>query len=480
MFDGRMDHALPAIEEDTFRRVPAPHVRRALDSAGLTLVGPGPAPGWVVRLADASERLVSHAVGTHPGRSALRGARHAHLHPVLDVVDAGEDEVIVCPPIVGRRLRTLSLPGAAGVAGALVAAAHACAALTSAGLGPGTWELGDLVVTPQGDLVVWVPAPAASTDDDVAALVRSGRETLGPWLAQGDPDALRLDAALAGLEVPTPDALVAACVDALVPPPRDVWSRLHGAPAGAAPTLGPADTEAGTGGGAASLPGRGARRRDVTDLRASRRRTPRARRTRRVPAAAVVGVVIVGLVGGALGGAAIGRWLRAPDLPATAERAVLGRAGGTQTVPHDAPDRTATTAPARSAIPTDPAQAAQVLTTTRIALLVHAEEVGARGNPDPEVRNRLRADLALIHAPGSALGQSDAALLDALLDGTAEVGHAGAQARSARVARAGSEPVVEVVYAMAARDGSLDERVAVLRLVSDGGRWRVADVVQPR
>lgn len=426
-----MDDALPALEDDTFRRVPPPRVRQALDGAGLTLAGPGPTPGWAVRAATGAERLVSLAVGTVPGRRSVVADAAGCLHPVLDVLPAGDDEVLVHPPLAGRRLRTFPVLGVGIVAAALVAAARATTALHEAGLGLGVWELGDVVQTAEGDLVVWVPSPVAlggAAQEDVRALVGGARELLAR-APGGDPDAPALWAALDRLAPVAPEELVHACLRVSAPP-----GIVEGAP------LSPAR--------------RAARRSDLAALRREH-----VRRPRRV----VVGVVAAGLLVGTLGGAVVGRALREGPVASASDRATTARA--------DAASVRGTAGPG------DPASAAQTLTARRVALLAQADEAGDQGLPDGTVRAALQAGLDEVHAPGSELAAADTALLADLLDGAADVEHVAAQARSARITVPGEEPVVEVVYAMAARDGSLHERVALLRLSDEGGAWRVAGVV---
>ncbi|SFF08012.1 hypothetical protein SAMN04488035_1482 [Flavimobilis marinus] len=428
-----MDDALPVLEDDTFRRVPPPRVRQALEDAGLSLAGPGPTPGWAVRAATGAERLVSLAVGTVPGRRSVVADAAGCLHPVLDVLPAGDDEVLVHPPLAGRRLRTFPVLGVGIVAAALVAAARATTALHEAGLGLGVWELGDVVQTAEGDLVVWVPSPVAlggAAQDDVRALVGGARELLAR-APDGDPAAAALWAALDGLAPRVPEELVHACLRVSGPP-----GIVEGEP------LRPAR--------------RAARRSDLAALRRDH-----VRRPRRV----VVGVVAAGLLVGTLGGAVVGRALREGPVASAADRATPPGAGA------DAASVRGTAGPG------DPASAAQTLTARRVALLAQADEAGDQGLPDGTVRAALQAGLDEVHAPGSELAAADAALLADLLDGAADVEHVAAQARSARITVAGEEPVVEVVYAMAARDGSLHERVALLRLSDEGGAWRVAGVV---
>ncbi len=429
-----MDAALPALEDDTFRRVPPPRVREALSGAGLTLVGPGPAPGWMVRSEAGSELLVSLAVGTVRARGEVAVPPGVALHPVLDVLPAGDDEVLVHPALAGRRLRTIPALGAGVVRTALVAAAQATATLHEAGLSLGAWELGDVLETTDGGVVVWVPSPGAldvSGNEDARGLLRDALALLA--CHPDDEAATALRTMLDRLPAPTPEAIVGACQpEAGVSPAVDSGST--GAP------------------GLPSMPERRALRRG--DL-------ARLRRQPRPPRRAVAGVVAAGLAAGALGGAALGRALQSE----TAAQA---------SVPRSAPG----VPTGRSSLPGgDPAQAAQTLTATRVAVLAEADAAGDRGVVAADSRTRLRAALAAIHAPDSALARADDALLRDLLAGTADVEHVAAQARSGRVIAAGDRPVVEVVYAMAARDGTLHERVAVLRLSSEEGGWRVAEVV---
>lgn len=427
-----MDDALPALEDDTFRRVPPPRVRQALDDAGLSLVGPGPTPGWTVRAATGAERLVALAAGSVEARRALVADIAACLHPVLDVLPAGHDEVLIHPPLAGQRLRTLPALGPVLVASALVAAARATAALHDSGLGLGGWELGDVVQTPGGDLVVWVPSPitlGGSAQDDLRALVAGARELLAR-ASDDNPDTDVLAAALDGLIILSPETIASACLRVSQP-------------------LGVVEDER-------PMPGRRAARR--SELVALRRERVRPRR-------AVVGVVAAGLVVGTLGGALVGRALREGPAASAAGRAA----------PYVSPVDVASVPGVAG--PGDPALAAQTLTARRVALLAQADEAGDQGLPDGTVRAALQAGLGEVHVPGTDLAAADAALLADLLDGAADVEHVAAQARSARVTVPGEEPVVEVVYAMAARDGSLHERASLLRLADEGGGWRVAGVV---